>query len=78
MSNNLTTDGLVSLDKFLEDSGLSHVTGWRYRQRGWIKCINLAGRWYVERAEITRFMDRARAGEFAKEPSRPRRKGGTK
>ena len=73
-----TTDGLVSFDKFLEDSGLSHVTGWRYRQRGWLTTLNIAGRHYIERAEIARFMDRARAGEFAKEPSRPRRKEGAK
>jgi hypothetical protein len=59
------TNGLTSFDKFLEATGLSHVTGWRYRKRGWLTTLNIAGR---------HFMERARAGEFAKEPSRPRRK----
>jgi hypothetical protein len=78
MTEQQTNDGLISFDKFLETSGLSHVTGWRYRQRGWLKTLNIAGRHYIERAEIARFMERARAGEFAKTPSRPRRTEGAK
>ena len=73
-----TNAGLVSFDKFLESSGLSNVTGWRYRKRGWLVCINIAGRHYIEQSEIARFIERARAGEFAKSPTQPCRNGATK
>jgi len=72
------TDSLRSFDKFLESTGLSHVTGWRYRQRGWLTTLNIAGRHYIETSEIARFLQRARAGEFAKKPTKPHRKEGGK
>jgi hypothetical protein len=63
----------IALDKFVEQSGLSAVTVWRYRRVGWLKTLNICGRHYLTRAEIARFNARAAAGEFAKEPARPRR-----
>jgi hypothetical protein len=62
----------LSLDKFIEASGLSAVTLWRYRRAGWLKTINIAGRVYITRSEIARFNRRAAAGEFAKSFPRPR------
>ena len=61
-----------ALDKFMEESGLSPVTVWRYRKRGWLHCHNIAGHWYITRAAIAEFNRRAAAGEFAKTPQRPR------
>lgn len=73
-----TTEALVSFDRFIQDNQFSAVTGWRYRKRGWLTVINIAGRWYIERAEINRFLERARAGEFSKTPACPKRKGASK
>lgn len=72
-----STEGLVTLDKFLKDTGLSHTTGWRYRNRGWLKVINIAGRHYVAKSEIARFIGRARSGEFAQLATCPNKKEAT-
>ena len=61
----------LALDKFIQQSGLSAVTVWRYRRLGWLNTLNICGRHYLTRAEIARFNTRAAAGEFAKEPARP-------
>jgi hypothetical protein len=63
----------LALDKFIEQSGLSAVTVWRYRRAGWLKTLNICGRHYSTRSEIARFIKRAAAGEFAKQPTRPSR-----
>src|SRR5205807_3719547 len=63
----------IALDKFIEQSGFSSVTVWRYRRAGWLNTLNICGRHYLTRSEITRFNARAAAGEFAKQPTRPRR-----
>lgn len=64
----------LALDKFLEQSGLSAVTVWRYRRAGWLNTLNICGRHYLTRAEIARFNSRAAAGEFARDLGRPTRK----
>jgi hypothetical protein len=64
----------IALDKFIEQSGLSAVTVWRYRRAGWLNTLNICGRHYLTRAEIARFNQRAAAGEFAKTPARPKRR----
>jgi hypothetical protein len=63
----------IALDKFIEQSGLSPVTVWRYRRAGWLNTLNICGRHYLTRAEIARFNARAAAGEFARQPVRPKR-----
>jgi hypothetical protein len=62
----------IALDKFIHESGLSSVTVWRYRRAGWLRTLNICGRHYLTRAEIKRFNSRAAAGEFAKEPAKPK------
>ena len=62
----------LALDKFIEQSGLSAVTVWRYRRASWLNTLNICGRHYLTRAEIARFNARAAAGEFAKAPARPK------
>jgi hypothetical protein len=69
----IDSDPPIALDKFIEQSGLSVVTVWRYRRAGWLNTLNICGRHYVTRAEIARFNTRAAAGEFAKRPSQPKR-----
>ena len=55
----------LALDHFMQQSGLSPATLWRYRKRGWLAVLTIAGRHYVTREEIARFNARAAAGEFA-------------
>jgi hypothetical protein len=64
---------MMSLDKFIEQTGLSPVTVWRYRKRGILNTVNIYGRNYILRSEIARFNERASAGEFAKTPVVPKR-----
>jgi hypothetical protein len=63
----------IALDKFIRESGISTVTVWRYRRAGMLNTLNICGRHYLTRAEIARFNARAAAGEFAREPARPKR-----
>jgi hypothetical protein len=68
------SDPPIALDKFIQQSGLSVVTVWRYRRAGWLNTLNICGRHYLTRSEIARFNARAAAGEFAKEPTKPKRR----
>jgi hypothetical protein len=70
----IDSDPPIALDKFIEQSGLSIVTVWRYRRAGWLNALNICGRHYLTRSEIARFNARAAAGEFAKEPTKPKRR----
>ncbi len=56
----------LALDLFIQQSGLSPATCWRYRRRGWLKTVVIAGRIYVPRAAIADFNARAERGEFVK------------
>jgi hypothetical protein len=84
MSDNLNSDTGVplqampplSLDKFMEQSGLSPATCWRYRKRGWLRTLVIAGRHYVSREAISEFNQRAARGEFAGVTAQPRRAPG--
>jgi hypothetical protein len=66
--NALDAEPMMSLDKFVEQTGLSAVTVWRYRKKGMLTTVNICGRHYILRAEIARFNERAAAGNL---PSRP-------
>ena len=61
----------MSLDKFMDESGLSPVTCWRFRKRGWLKVENIAGRNYITRAAILEFNQRMKRGEFSKDRQKP-------
>jgi hypothetical protein len=54
----------ISLDLFLQQSGFSSATAWRYRKKGWLRTIVIAGRHYVTREAIAEFNGRAGRGEF--------------
>jgi hypothetical protein len=67
MNDHVTTPSIdseppLALDKFIEQSGLSAVTVWRYRRAGWLSTLNICGRHYLMRSEIARF--NARAGRW--------------
>jgi len=64
---------MMPLDKFIEQTGLSAVTVWRYRKKGMLTTVNIYGRQYILRAEMARFNQRAAAGEFSKPPTQPRK-----
>jgi len=65
---------LVLFHLFLESLGVTPPTGWRWRKRGWIRTVNIAGRVYVTRDEIRRFQERAVSGEFSKMHVTPTRR----
>ena len=58
--------GIRPFGHWIEERGLSRVTGWRWRKNGWIKTINISGRVYVSTEAIAEFEARAKRGEFAK------------
>lgn len=71
--------GPVSLQKFAEMLGRSAPTLWRYRKKGWLQTVNIAGRPYVLPAHAAEFERRAAAGEFAQAPhGAARSRGGAK
>jgi hypothetical protein len=65
---------LLAFHRWLKDIDKTPATGWRWRKRGWIPTINIAGRLYVSRQAIAEFERRAAAGEFAKEHITPKRR----
>jgi hypothetical protein len=65
------SDPPMALDKFIEQTGLSPVTIWRFRKKKFLQTVNICGRHYVLRSEIARFNARALAGEFSKPCLRP-------
>jgi predicted site-specific integrase-resolvase len=56
---------LQRYNEWLRQIGVSTATGWRFRERGWIKTLNVGGRLYVSAEQINQFQRRAAKGEFA-------------
>jgi hypothetical protein len=65
---------VVSLSKWMEQVGVTACTTWRWRKKGWLTTVNIAGRQYLTQAAIEEFHRRAVAGDFAQAPVVPRRK----
>jgi hypothetical protein len=65
---------VVSLSRWLEQVGVTTCTAWRWRKRGWLKTINIAGRQYLTQEAIYEFHRRASAGEFSQVNKVPMRK----
>lgn len=57
----------ISLSKFIEMTGLSEATIWRFRKRGFLKTYGIANRQYLTRGDIAEFNRRLKSGEFAGE-----------
>ena len=64
---------MVALNKWLRETGVSKITAWRWRKRGWLKTVNVSGRVYVTAEALEEFQRRAEAGEFAVEHKAPTR-----
>ena len=64
---------LVSLNKWLEQMGVTPTTGWRWRKKGVLRTTNIYGRLYISEDAVADFHRRAMSGEFALE-SRPGKK----
>jgi hypothetical protein len=69
-----TSTSVVSLSKWLEQVGVTSCTAWRWRKKGWLKTINIAGRQYLTQDAIDAFQRRAAAGEFSQLHKTPSRK----
>jgi hypothetical protein len=65
---------VISLNRWLAQVGITQITAWRWRRRGWLKTVNIAGRQYLTQEAIDEFHRRAVAGEFAQEHKVPKRK----
>ena len=49
------------------------MTAWRWRKRGWLETVNIAGRPYLTDKALAEFLRRAEASEFAKKHKTPNR-----
>jgi len=68
------TPALVLLNKWGRQLGRTPPTLWRWRQLGWLDGImNIAGKPYITREGIEKFLRRAQAGEFSRPSHAPRR-----
>jgi len=59
---NSSAAGIVSLKAYIKHAGISTITGWRWRKKGWLKTINIAGREYVRAEDVAEFERRGRCG----------------
>ena len=72
------TPPLVAQAAFARQLGRSTVTLWRWQKLGWLDAsINIAGRPYLSRAAIERFVQRAVSGEFSQQTNAPQREKGS-
>ena len=62
---------IKALDKWVADIGVSTTTVWNWRKAGIIKTHNLHGKLYITAEEAERFVQRLKAGEFAKDKKVP-------
>ena len=70
----IASRAVVSLTRWVEQVGVTPCTAWRWRKKGWLKTINIAGRQYLTQEAIDEFHRRASAGEFAQFNKVPGRK----
>jgi hypothetical protein len=68
------TAAVISLSKWLEQVGVTSCTAWRWRKKGWLKTINIAGRQYITQEAASEFQRRASSGEFSQSHKTPSRK----
>jgi predicted site-specific integrase-resolvase len=57
---------LISLRRWCRQAGVSDTTVWRYRRKGWLRCVNICGKLYLRSEDLAEFINRAATGEFAK------------
>jgi hypothetical protein len=65
--------GIRALSTWTEETGLSSITVWRFRKKGWLETVNISGRPYVTDEAIEKFVRRAESGEFSQVHKVPQR-----
>ncbi|HEY5895142.1 MAG TPA: hypothetical protein VIT91_18125 [Chthoniobacterales bacterium] len=55
----------ISLDVFLEKTGLARSTAYRYEKQGWLKTHIISNRRFLLAEDVAEFNRRLKAGEFA-------------
>jgi hypothetical protein len=69
LSDTTTSSGdLISLDAYRRAIGRSKTSLWRYRRRGWLPTVNVLGRLYLRRSDISAFEAAAARGSLARAP----------
>jgi len=63
----------IALHLFCQNTGITPITAWRWRGKGWLNTVNISGRQYVTAESAAEFNRRATAGEFSSEHKVPRR-----
>jgi len=58
------TAGAGGTEKWAVEVGVSNITTWRARKKGWLKTVNIAGRVYLTQSAIDE-LSAVRGGEFA-------------
>jgi transposase-like protein len=66
---------LISLAALARRIGRTSTTLWRWRKRGWLATVNIAGKPYCTAKALAEFTARAERGDFAKSCPVPRRSG---
>ena len=61
----LAPGAIISLSQWLQRVGVTACTAWRWRKKGWLQTVNIAGRQYLTQEAIDKFNKRAAAGDFA-------------
>ena len=75
VDNQLDNQGVpIALHRFQELIGVSDATTTRWRAKHMLETVNILGKQYVMPEALTRFKQRAQAGEFAKEAVVPKKK----
>ena len=69
--SNLCPSNLYPFDQWLAGRGLSRTTGYRYRRAGIIEVVEIYGRLYITKEQISRFEARAMNGEFRRRAESP-------
>ncbi|HEX3856500.1 MAG TPA: hypothetical protein VHY30_04290 [Verrucomicrobiae bacterium] len=72
--NHSAPPAVIALNRWLAQVGITEITAWRWRRKGWLNTVNIAGRQYLTQEAIDDFQRRAVAGEFAQEHKVPKRK----
>lgn len=72
--NSKVAGAVISLNRWVAQVGVTPLTAWRWRRKGWLKTVNIAGRQYLTQEAIDEFQRRAVAGEFAQVHKVPSRK----
>lgn len=67
-SDHPTPGSLVALDAYRKSIGRSKTSIWRYRRRGWLPTVNILGRLYLRRSDISAFEAAAERGSLARPP----------